>query len=857
MNDIVTDHKLCPAKTYIDQDGNTQLGFNVVDHTFIVGLVAKALIQIMPKFLRENFFPKGTELIAACHDIGKVSPTFYLKLSSNVFSKENLPAQVVKKYFHNKDNENKLWGGHATVSAITLKEILNDKHIFKIVGSHHGSLHPNLRLLDFDGFDFGGESWHEMRIQVIEELKQRLDCEFPKIESDMQAKILSGFTTVADWIGSGGVLAQPTEMWQQNLEQNIQLTLAEAGFHPVDIKRDLTFAQIFGENFTPNTMQSLIYEHGIVNGLNIVEAPMGVGKTESALYLAYKALNLNHATGIYFALPTQLTSNMIYGRFNDFLQNILNNSHQKSQLSHSNAWLVKTSMGEEGDVGGSWFDGNKRGLLAPYGVGTIDQALLSVINVRHNFVRSFGLAGKVVILDEVHSYDVFTGLLLDELIKQLLDMKCTVIVLSATLTKERREQLIPQSYSASAQAYPLITTYNPETKQVKEHTFETGAPEKIINFALKKRHDCYEEALNRLEQGQYVLWIENTVNEATETFKKFKILAQDLGFECGLLHSKFTYHDRQEIEHKWVSEFGKHNPDRYKTGGKILIGTQILEQSLDIDSDYMVTNLAPMDLLLQRTGRLWRHSRPHRPTMNCDFHIISEPYQDCYQSIDKLGASAFIYYPYVLLKTLRILELHNRNLDTLSLPKHIPELMNLTYTQTDAVIENELNTYWSEMFNGNKFRNGINALRQKALANISKFGMPISKDDEAKTRNIDEESCELIILKDIHAQGSSITKLALLNDEVLTIPSSPNEQKQLSLTLFNQGIKVGQHKVIHDLAQEPPPKNLSFIGRRPPFPIICILDDNNNLVHWSGKNLSEKYQFNYNSTLGLVTKKLR
>src|SRR5690606_21154157 len=136
-----------------------------------------------------------------------------------------------------------------------------------------------------------------------------------------------------------------------------------------------------------------------------------------------KALNLNHATGIYFALPTQLTSNMIYGRFNDFLQNILNNSHQKSQLSHSNAWLVKTSMGEEGAVGGSWFDGNKRGLLAPYGVGTIDQALLSVINVRHNFVRSFGLAGKVVILDEVHSYDVFTGLLLDELIKQLLDMK--------------------------------------------------------------------------------------------------------------------------------------------------------------------------------------------------------------------------------------------------------------------------------------------------------------------------------------------------------------------------------------------------------------------------------------------------
>lgn len=190
----------------------------------------------------------------------------------------------------------------------------------------------------------------------------------------------------------------------------------------------------------PREPQSLFIEQVTGPGVYILEAQMGMGKTEAALFAAYQLLAQEKATGIYFALPTQLTSNKIYDRFNAFLKQIIHaESPKQSLLLHSGAWLLDTELGEEGRPGGSWFNQNKRGLLAPFAVGTIDQALMAVMNVKHGFVRAFGLAGKVVILDEVHSYDLYTGTLLNELVAFLRQIDCTVIILSATLSQTRRE----------------------------------------------------------------------------------------------------------------------------------------------------------------------------------------------------------------------------------------------------------------------------------------------------------------------------------------------------------------------------------------------------------------------------------
>src|SRR5690606_33072675 len=162
------------------------------------------------------------------------------------------------------------------------------------------------------------------------------------------------------------------------------------------------------------------------------------------------------ACGIYFALPTQLTSNKIYERFNAFLERILaEGCRHRSRLLHGKAWLVDTDMGEEGRPGGAWFNHAKRGLLAPFAVGTIDQALMAAMNVKHGFVRAFGLAGKVVILDEVHTYDAYTGTLLNALVELLRELHCTVIILSATLNRERRQELL--GAVVREDAYPLIS----------------------------------------------------------------------------------------------------------------------------------------------------------------------------------------------------------------------------------------------------------------------------------------------------------------------------------------------------------------------------------------------------------------
>src|SRR5690625_5144301 len=177
---------------------------------------------------------------------------------------------------------------------------------------------------------------------------------------------------------------------------------------------------------------------------------MGLGKTEAALYASYRMLESGQASGIYFALPTQLTSNKIYERFQCFLEAVLaGDCRHRSLLLHANAWLLEKDMGEEGRPGGAWFNQSKRGLLAPFAVGTIDQALMAAMNVKHGFVRAFGLAGKVVILDEVHTYDSYTGTLLDALINLLSQLDCTVIVLSATLNQQRRQQLIGKKTASS------------------------------------------------------------------------------------------------------------------------------------------------------------------------------------------------------------------------------------------------------------------------------------------------------------------------------------------------------------------------------------------------------------------------
>lgn len=363
------------AKTILGPDGQQQKGRDVLTHCKIVGLVARELISRQPRWLIDALFPPGSELVAAAHDIGKISPGFQEKIYRALGKPLGLVSPELDRAI----------GGHAAVSQAAVSDA--GRYIPEIVGRHHGVSSSEKGLPNDD--KLGGKTWQEERSKIIAELKSIFKTDWPAVPTDILADVLAGLTTVSDWIGSGQIFSS-SDTTDSSLLKIVSEALDLAGFVQPKIRRGLTFEKIFPP-YSPHPIQRQIIEAVKMPGVYVLEAPMGLGKTEAALFAAYKALEENRATGIYFALPTQLTSDKMLDRMNSFLDAIIEDKcpHRKSLLLHGNAWLRHTEMGEEGQPGKSWFDYRKRGLLAPFAVGTIDQALMAVMNVKHGFVRTF------------------------------------------------------------------------------------------------------------------------------------------------------------------------------------------------------------------------------------------------------------------------------------------------------------------------------------------------------------------------------------------------------------------------------------------------------------------------------------
>lgn len=756
-----------PAKTYKNQLGELQLGRNVFNHCQIVGHVASSLLNIFPEQIRNALFPDSSALIASVHDLGKVSPTFYRKLlqAINVDWKNKHPFLVTFESV----SESK-WGGHAGVSALALEKLGYPESIQIIAGQHHGFM-PDVGLKDADGESFGGKNWQDERKALLLALEQEFETKLPNIKlTDAQVRILSGLTCVADWIGSGSFFDDPAMSWQANIPK----ALEHAGYLPFQLRPNLSFESVFG--FSTRPAQEMLIKVCDKSGVYILEAPMGLGKTEAALYCAYKMLDAKKATGIYFALPTQLTSNKIYDRFNEFLSQILTKDcpHRNALLLHSNAWLTQMEMGEEGLPGRSWFNSAKRGLLAPFAVGTLDQALMAAMNVKHGFVRAFGLTGKVVILDEVHSYDAYTSVILDQLIALLSDLNCTVILLSATLNKKRKQDLL--GIPLTVNDYPLITVHQ------ADHKSELSVPSPVaqdVQITLEgDQAKAFNEAIDRAMQGEQILWIENTVNEAQNRYGDFAAICAENNIECGLLHSRFTPEDRETNEARWVNALGKEGWGARKSCGRIIIGTQVLEQSLDIDADFLISRFAPSDMLLQRLGRLWRHTdTPRVPSANCEAWILTPTFDMAIiNPQEAFGATAFVYSPYVLCRTLETWEAHLAFKTCVSLPTDIRSLIDATY---DERAESEaMQTLHYALQHGSGNRKGLNVLRQLARTTLSKASQTRS-DTKVQTRYNEEDTSSIFIVKGIESDSENQqTLITLLNGKTVHLPWRLNALSQ-------------------------------------------------------------------------------
>lgn len=670
------------------------------DHMLNVGWVALGIAEMYPSLLdRFHIHSNDIGVLAALHDLGKISPGFQRKCVAWLI--EN----GLEKIDRNGCWDATMESDHGKVSHAAIQVFLAEtgldrksaKYAAAVLGAHHGRLNPpndrgyRPQRLMTDAASL--INWDAERMAAARKVWDKLGgckIQVPLTDESPALWWLAGLTSVADWIGSDErFFSTEGKTENKDIPMLARIALQSIGFFSPILKKGLAFDDLFG--FSPNEMQAKALATITGPGVYVIEAPMGMGKTEAALGAAYYLMVSGNATGIYFALPTQATSNRMHLRMNEFLQRITPTS-LVSRLIHGNSWLMETGVGivpvvtdlnvqatDDARTGRDWFASTKRALLAPFGVGTVDQALLGVVAAKHFFVRHFALAGKVVILDEVHSYDLYTGTLIDKLINTLEGLGCTVIVLSATLTGRRRGQIVSSFCETQDDAnlpYPLITGRK-ESVDLAPVT-ATPPPSKLVHVVFTNAEKATEQAMHLARHDGTVLWICNTVDAAQQQFQRLADLMGD-DFPVGLLHSRFPFRRREELEDEWMERLGKDSKTRC---GCILVATQIVEQSVDLDTDLLITELAPTDMLLQRLGRLWRHERGKRPVDAARLLIVDEE-QDLdtcrniapQEIVKLLGGKAKVYSPFILLRSWEVWKEQTE----ISIPRQVRSLIESTY----------------------------------------------------------------------------------------------------------------------------------------------------------------------------------
>ena len=448
---------------------------------------------------------------------------------------------------------------------------------------------------------------------------------------------LAGFCSVADWLGSRCddsnfkycQEAQDLSTYfdaRRSLDAPRILKLGGIVSYP---RTYAGVAALLEAGRQPRSLQTLVDELPLQTGLTLVEAPTGSGKTEAALAYAWRLLAAGLVDSIVFALPTQATANAMLGRLKRIAP-FLFKDHPNLVLAHGSArfndefskikYIALTGYEREDGWAqcSQWLaESRKRVFLGQVGVCTVDQVLISVLPVRHRFVRGFGVGRSVLIVDEVHAYDAYMYGLLEEVLRQQKESGGAALLLSATLPEQQRQQLCaaweaklpPQGEEAP---YPLATwtagnipvPYVLKPKQLPGKI--TVKLEPLRTGEMMPDDELLRRIIAAAETGAQVAIVCNLVDVAQ---KLARALRDMTGLPVDLFHARYCFSHRRRKEKRVVMRFG---PKGKRRTGRILVATQVVEQSLDVDFDWLITQLCPVDLLFQRMGRLHRHDRTGR-----------------------------------------------------------------------------------------------------------------------------------------------------------------------------------------------------------------------------------------------------
>ena len=639
------------------------------------------------------------------HDFGKAIPGFQCK-----WHEGKQRAQSAGLMFNSRSSS---VTDHAEASSGLLKKLLRSRSgpetgwilpVLQAISAHHG--YP----LGQKNFAIPGEDrmWETARQVLFETYWTVLSPPgSPDPEELTTAAVawLAGLTSVADWIGSNVEWFALGERHDKladyfNDAKALAATALRAigwtGFHPLledrSLSTDALIKRIVQRPDQVQTARPLQQTaDSLLSGtkgpaLLLVEAPMGEGKTELAFLAHLRLQATNGHRGLYVALPTQATGNALFGRALTFLQAFAGEQPLDMQLVHGGTALndqvlqLRSIFGSPGEPisSSAWFSQRRRPLLSAYGVGTIDQALFAVLNVKHHFVRLWGLGNRVVVLDEIHAYDTYTTGLIEALLRWLKALGSSVILMSATLPRARRDALL-QAWGHSPRRipeHPYPRLVLADDRGVTGDSF-TARPLPAMQLAgideeLESMAAC---ALSQLAGGGCGAIIVNTVKRAQALYQLLQA-SLDPETELLLFHARFPADQRSRIEQAVLGKFGQHGA---RPAQALLIATQVAEQSLDIDFDFMLTDLAPVDLILQRAGRLHRHQQRRRPAAHAMARLFVAGLHPDHLPDLKQTDWQYVYDPYILGRTWALLSRES----ILTLPEDIDRLVQAVYGNAD------------------------------------------------------------------------------------------------------------------------------------------------------------------------------
>lgn len=721
---VVIDWRWVWAKSAHDAQGRLTHWLPLQQHLDDSAAVAGRLVeewvspQVLTRIARD--LPDGVDgvrtlacWLAGVHDVGKASPAFAVQVPvlADRMRDVGLVARRNLLCHPERGRVNHALVGHLAVREYLATRYASERSVIaeqlaSVVGSHHG-VPPDRLLLQEVSRErelIGQDAWEQARLFFLERASAGVELErYRDVRLSRPSQVLlTSIVILADWIASNADFF-PLLQGHEPPEEFDMMARVESGWtqlalpsrwlpQPVGTDVDAVFRARFDSKAAgarPVQVAAVRTAAGMIApGLMIVEAPMGAGKTEAALLAAEELAAASGADGVFVALPTQATTDAMFGRVRRWLNALpgrtgslsVTLAHGKASLNDEflglvrHGWFAPTGEDDETPaVAHYWLSGRKKGVLASFVVGTIDQVLFAGLKSRHLMLRHLGLAGKVVIIDEVHAYDVYMSQYLHRVLHWLGAYGVPVVLLSATLPADRRAALLA-AYDGESRpvqsdlGYPVISTSDGAPARALPLP-DTGT--EVLLERLPDDPDTLVSYLRRhLREGGCAVVVRNTVTRVQETAER---LEREFGQEHVTIdHSRFLACDRARIDQGLLRRFG---PTGDRPALHIVVASQVVEQSLDVDFDVMVTDLAPMDLVLQRLGRVHRHRRTRPAPVTQARCALVGVENWAAQPVQAVTGSRRVYGDHLLLRSAALLV----GRDTLKLPSDIAPLVQDAY----------------------------------------------------------------------------------------------------------------------------------------------------------------------------------